>query len=1132
MARTLAVILIWWLCSFSEVSSLGWIFPQEPIYREVNESFRLQCTLNVHSRDARGSDSSNLMFYRADEPVPREQVRIINTTTIELTVDRAVPSNDYAYTCKLNDTKGVAIRSVYIGHKPQLVQDFQCRAPLWSHQMNCTFTPDPNSVQTTYDLVFHFEPIIQNFSCALRSVEHTHLKECIIDSSNGYRHVNEHYYFTLTATNKLGTLSQRFDINHFDVVVPHEPNWCTIDNSSITSDSAVAHWRIWYKYASFRRNFTFEVKLLSIFHDGVWQEISTDGLRRSQLEYTLPLLRLPYADTLYDVRIRMRTDSPVKGEDMWSNYTSCFFNTMSRRPDMPPDVAYGIFENANDHLFLYWRELHKWQHNARNGFYYNITKLGPDGRVIEHLNATGGMIHLRYVQDMNYTFVIRSANADGLSERSSKVLVPSKRHRPEKPEIDKLLSDSGKFTLSWKRPSRSAPITSYTVFWCNTTSNSPNDCNGSINFTTIAASRTTFELSDAGSTLNFAVAANIGHLSSGMVWAACTATHKTDIGKLKTLWITEMLATYINLKWKTECGDVAHTGYMIYYCPISSPRTLGCKEPERAVNVTDKSQYYCRLENLKPYVTYKIEIAMYSETHIGPRSEPLVNTTREAAPSPPRELTLRSVTNDSVTLHWLAPEQLNSGKMSYEIQYNGHSVRVNVEDPTTEVEQILHDLDAFSEYDITVRALTIGYSNATGPLRVRTLVGQPQAIAQPSTNSSSDSKLMINWHKPIKSGGCVEFYELKMKTKESVVYRQRTTECQLRQAICQNRESSKYEFSVRAVNVVGSGTDFEGLSCADRWLELQQLWPALGRSIAGDGDGECGGNGLWQYDSENDGALGESHGNFQLLYGPWSEPLAHWCSLEDQNALTPIITILLLGVIFVLCLSYFKVKDVFQVKVIIPDGLTNITGSGKPDIMGSKGNIIFVADQTNHPAGGVLVKEESLYSKEQKQCLLSSSSSSGCGGSVADLSAQDQRSAMDYFSNSGRSEDDSTSFYDQEAERQDLHRFGVEPSDVLDNQMDCTECPPEFDTIGTMGESQHKSSAAASRAVTSGYVPAPLAMNPINASGYLKLSTLTNGGVNMISPDGGPKSINAKIVAAPIGYVTHKQLSAYGQHLK
>lgn len=239
---------------------------------------------------------------------------------------------------------------------------------------------------------------------------------------------------------------------------------------------------------------------------------------------------------------------------------------------------------------------------------------------------------MRNIEDQNFTFIIYSANGEGLSAKSSVIFVPSKRYRPEKPEVDKLLSDSGKFTLSWKRPSSRSPyaVTSYTVFWCNTTSNSPNDCHGSINFTTVAANRTSFELSGAGSTLNFAVAANAGLLSSGMVWAACTATHKTDIGKLKTLWITEMLATYINLKWKPECGDVAHTGYLIYYCPISSPRTLGCKEPEMSINVTDKSLYYTRLDNLKPYVTYKIEIAMYSETHIGPRSEPLVNTTREA----------------------------------------------------------------------------------------------------------------------------------------------------------------------------------------------------------------------------------------------------------------------------------------------------------------------------------------------------------------------------------------------------------------------------------------------------------------------------------------------------------------------
>ncbi|XP_035795096.1 cytokine receptor-like isoform X2 [Anopheles albimanus] len=1136
MSAKCVLLVVFWLCRLDEILALGWIFPKEPIYLEENDSFRMQCMLDMTARDARGFNSSNLMFYRADEVVPREQVKILNATTIELTVEHAVPSQVYAYTCKLNDTKGVGLRSVYIGHKPQPIKDFRCRTSSWK-TMNCTFTPEPNGVKPHYELFFKMEPVLSNYSCELQQVPFSPLKQCIITIGYGYRAVSEIYRFTLSATNKLGTQVQEFTVNNFDVVVPDQPTECSIVNSTITSHSAVLKWGVLSKYENFKRTFRFEVKVLSMFHNQQWQIMDTTNIYRSKNDYQLSLNQLSYADTRYDVRIRMRTNSTVEDDDMWSNYTSCLFKTLSRQPDNPPDVADGIFENANDHLFLYWRELHEWQHNARTGFYYNITKLGPSGQIIEHFNRTRGMLQMRNIEDQNFTFIIHSANGEGRSFKSSVIFVPSKRHRPEKPEVDKLLSDSGKFTLSWKRPaSRSSyGVTSYTVFWCNTTSNSPNDCHGSINFTTVAANRTSFELSGAGSTLNFAVAANAGILSSGMVWAACTATHKTDIGKLKTLWITEMLSTYINLKWKPECGDVAHNGYLIYYCPISAPRTLGCKEPEMSINVTDKSLHYTRLENLKPYVTYKIEIAMYSETHIGPRSEPLVNTTREAAPSPPRNLTLQSVTNDSITLSWKAPEHINSGKMSYEIRYNNDTLRYSVEDPNSDVETTVSRLNAFTLYNISVRALTIGYSNASEQLTVRTRVGQPEKVAQLSSTVNGDSNLVISWRKPSDTAGCVEFYELKLKTEQTVIYKHRGNECQLRQENCKNAGTKSYQFLVRAVNVIRNDSKFEDLSCEDRWLELQNRWPNLVTQST-----ECDGGGM-----DNRASIFTQLEGFELVYGPWSDPLASWCTKEETLSLKSTISIVLLIAICVIIFFYFlKMKHICQVKVIIPDGLNDKSSSGKPDILGSGGRIIFIDQSSNHaPSIGSLKKE--IFGKEQNQCLLQSSSSSGCGESVGDLSGHDQRSSLEYFSNGGAFEDDSTSFYDQEAERQDLHGFSDEPSDMIDSQMDNTEGIPDFESNGEsrstdspiLSEVKPKPAVAAlPLTVSSGYVPAPVAVNPtrapVSSSGYLQLSTLVNGGGMMMSSDVFSKSANAKMPATPIsGYVTHKQLSAYGQHL-
>lgn len=240
------------------------------------------------------------------------------------------------------------------------------------------------------------------------------------------------------------------------------------------------------------------------------------------------------------------------------------------------------------------------------------------------------MVQFRNMTDGNYTFTIRSSNSEGDSLNSSKLFIPSRQHRVPKPEITKLLSDAGKYLLSWKpAPAHTTRVTSYTVFWCNSSSNSPNDCNGSINFDNIDGTRYNYTLDNVSSTLNFAVAANSGELSSGMVWASCTATQKNDIGTLKTIWIPAMQSTYIDLEWKLECGDSAIVeGYSIIYCPSSSLRDKSCKLPEESLNITGTTSH--RISGLKPYVTYKIQIAMYSKTRIGPRSEALFNTTLEA----------------------------------------------------------------------------------------------------------------------------------------------------------------------------------------------------------------------------------------------------------------------------------------------------------------------------------------------------------------------------------------------------------------------------------------------------------------------------------------------------------------------
>lgn len=76
----------------------------------------------------------------------------------------------------------------------------------------------------------------------------------------------------------------------------------------------------------------------------------------------------------------------------------------------------------------------------------------------------------------------------------------------------------------------------------------------------------------------FAISANTIHGSSGMSWAACTLIHNQSIGKMKNVLISNVSSTFIELGWKLDCSDQIKNveGFIIYYCPIITPRDPTC----------------------------------------------------------------------------------------------------------------------------------------------------------------------------------------------------------------------------------------------------------------------------------------------------------------------------------------------------------------------------------------------------------------------------------------------------------------------------------------------------------------------------------------------------------------------------
>lgn len=522
---------------------------------------------------------------------------------------------------------------------------------------------------------------------------------------------------------------------------------------------------------------------------------------RDRIQMSHVLTNLPYAFTWYDYRISLKVDDAEDIPEMWSNYSSGVFQTKSRIPDKPPLTDIGSFSFTDSgHVFIYWKELLKYENNGANLKYIvidaNDTTIVSTRTLakIEHIDAN--------IITKPLNFHIHSQNDVGKSNRYSSVHIPAVKDRCEPPTlIKKIRLDNKTYNISWVAPIKGPKITSYTIFWCEPNNESPNDCKGSIDFERISSNVLSYRL-ETNNSMNFAISANSETSSSGMIWAMCTVLPGNEINKLTSIITVKVQATSIEFKWSLACIDrTILTGYILEYCRIKDPKTGECNEPPKYVNISAEAKEYI-LEELKPYTTYSVRIQMLSEYSKGPWSEPQVNTTSEAAPSPPRNLRQHNVTNSSVELTWDQPEAMNGFLRNYEISYNGKKIPVDKNEETTQQSYTLTGLDSFTEYEVVVKACTGLCSEPSNAISFNTTIGRPGTIHQPKVVNNE-----LQWDPPVVKGGRLEYYELLVmytnNGKQERTIPINGTKCKFTDDI-RNILVGELDFMVRAVNVLQS----------------------------------------------------------------------------------------------------------------------------------------------------------------------------------------------------------------------------------------------------------------------------------------------------------------------------------------
>lgn len=624
----LAVILLCFSIALTESSSAeGWTDPSGIIIRQTGSEIRIMCGVNGHKYSSDG-----LWFYNSSEPMDSQYIKVINSSAIEMVLPNA-SEQESNIICKFNNQHGISYNDIKVGRRPVDITGLKCISDNWN-DMNCSFEKPYNPVAVQYEMRYRIAMSSQIYPCNQPSVKDPKIFWCHIPS-NVYRRTNQAFEFLLKGSNALGGNEQVIPIDNYASVIPAPPE--NFEDIKIMSDGVVLRWNVNANILVFPKPFDYEFLIVSPTEcDPVAKRlrftISSVDANDLPTNYT-QTIGLRFAHTWYDISLRMRISSAPDVEEMWSKWAKKQVKTTMRRPDKPPSVDIGSFNiGPGGDVYIYWKHLPKCHQNGAN-YSYTITSSNKQFELADELYSQLAI----YMKDRvnllkDTTFSIKNSNAAGSSKNTSILVIPGKMRRLEGPTKIKKVLTNGSYQLSWSPPDHiQEKITSYTVFWCVSKSELPNSCESSIEFVRHSPSQMSFE-HISSHTVNFAVSANSKTSTSGMVWARCTTANSNEIGKIKTIWIPRLASREIEVEWKLECTDSGIVaGYQLEYCPSKEPMTLECMEPEKKINITGGLENPRHvLSGLMPYTTYKIVIRMFSNSTMGPASDPLANTTLEA----------------------------------------------------------------------------------------------------------------------------------------------------------------------------------------------------------------------------------------------------------------------------------------------------------------------------------------------------------------------------------------------------------------------------------------------------------------------------------------------------------------------
>lgn len=226
------------------------------------------------------------------------------------------------------------------------------------------------------------------------------------------------------------------------------------------------------------------------------------------------------------------------------------------------------------------------------------------------------------------------------------------------------------------------------------------------------------------------------------------------------------------------------------------------------VNVSDLNSNYI-LNGLKPYTTYKYNVACYNATLIGYFADTSFNfTTGSSIPTAPKNVNCISKTNTSIELAWKKPDFLNGKLRQYNVEYSsdltGEPYYKQLKNETL-LKIELTKLKSNTTYMIYVIVETDAGSNKSKPLNITTAVGYPSEIVKIENKTSN----IIQWKAQWEPSGLADIYELKTAAGDFVYLY--GTICTLIEPIC-NTGSARHSVTIRAANIIWTNITADSLA--------------------------------------------------------------------------------------------------------------------------------------------------------------------------------------------------------------------------------------------------------------------------------------------------------------------------------